>query len=104
MRISEKAKTPDGVPVQLEDWGDFYLIGAYPVAKNYGRYELIKRGSPFRLTIKTSAPFSDFDNLKTGAKTIEDMAGQFWDGERDKFYLGMDTEYFEVAHKATVCF
>lgn len=95
MKVVERATTPSGVLIQREDWEDHYLIGAYPIAKNYSKYELIKRGHPFRLTITTDDVFSDFDALKTGEKALEDMSSQFWNGEKDMFYLGMKTDYYE---------
>ena len=39
MKILEKATTPDGIDIQIEDWSDTYSfmnilsIGVYPIAK-----------------------------------------------------------------------
>lgn len=61
MKVLERAKTPDGIDIQLEDWSDGnteeYLdlygldIGAYPVAKNTGKWGWVRGGETFRLTI-----------------------------------------------------
>lgn len=44
MKVLEKALTPDGIEIQLEDWSEHntaeypnvygFTIGAYPIAKN----------------------------------------------------------------------
>ena len=33
---------------------------------------------------------NDFEALKTGSKTLEDLSEHFWYGRRDMYYLGMD--------------
>ena len=50
-KILERAVTPDGINIQIEDWTEIYPdtykaynIGCYPVAKQTGRYGLIKKG------------------------------------------------------------
>lgn len=35
----------------------------------------------------------DFEALKSGEKSLEDLAAYFWNGEEDMWYLGMDVEY-----------
>ena len=35
----------------------------------------------------------DFEALKSGIKSLEDLATHFWNGEKDMWYLGMDVEY-----------
>ena len=54
MQVIDKAITPDGTEIQLEDWHSKnteaypdlhgYTIGAYPIAKNTNKYGLIKTG------------------------------------------------------------
>ena len=111
MKIIERATMPDGTEVQLEDWSDknteqfpdLYglTIGAYPVAKNTGKYGWIRSGESFRLHIPQNKYTgysdndvrTDFEALKNGAKTLEDLAAHFWNGEKDMWYLGMNVEY-----------
>ena len=101
MKIIKETKTPNGIDIQLEDWQDRGLqIGAYPIAKNTGKYGWIKRGETFRLTISSNKYMnytddnvkSDFEALESGAKTLEDLAKHFWNGKKDMFYLGMVSE------------
>ena len=61
MKIIERATIPDGTEILLEDWSDknteqfpdLYglTIGAYPIAKNTGKYGWIRSGVPFHLSI-----------------------------------------------------
>lgn len=110
MKIIEKAVMPDGTKIQLEDWSekntieypDLYgwEIGAYPIRKGYCKW-FGKPGECFRLTISQNKYQNysnddvkgDFELLKNGEKTLEDLAEHFWNGERDMWYLGMNVEY-----------
>ena len=95
MEILKRSKTPQGVKIQLEHWPKYgcYYIGAYPTAKNTSRYRWTKQGQIFRLTLKTDAPTADFEALESGKKTLEEMDSQYWNGERDRFYMGIrDTD------------
>ena len=107
MKVLEKATTPNGIEIQLEDWSDknteeysdLYglVIGAYPIAKNTSKYKLVVSGEKFRLHIATNkySNYSnddvklDFEALKSGEKTLEDLSEHFWNGEKDKYFLGM---------------
>lgn len=111
MKVIERATMPDGTEIQLEDWSDkntkgfpdLYglMIGAYPIAKNTGKYGWIQSGEPYRISISENKYTScsnddvraDFEALKNGTKTLEDLAEHFWNGEKDMWYLGMDVEY-----------
>lgn len=111
MKIMERATMPDGTEILLEDWSDkntkefpdLYglTIGAYPIAKNTGKYGWIRSGESFRIHISQNkyTGYSnddvrvDFEALKNGTKTLEDLAAHFWNGEKDMWYLGMDVEY-----------
>lgn len=111
MKIIEHAITPDGTEINLEDWShdnsekfpDLYelTIAAYPIAKNSGAYDWVRKGQPFRLTISQNkfqnysneAVMADFEALKNGTKILEDLASHFWNGEKDMWYLGMNVEY-----------
>lgn len=101
MKILEKATTPGGVAIQLEDWGEDYpgvigySIGAYPIAKS--NYCFTKISEQFRLSILENKHKgytgenvkADYEALKSGTKRIEDLAERFWNGERDRILLGM---------------
>lgn len=111
MKIVERAIMPDGTKILLEDWSDknperftdLYglAIGAYPIAKNTGKYGWIRSGETFRLYIPQNkyAGYSDndvrtdFEALKNGTKTLEDLSTHFWYGDKDMWYLGMNVEY-----------
>ena len=89
MKILEKAVSASGVNIQLEEWENEYLIGAYPIAQNSSKYKFIQKHEKFRLSIKTKNPLTDFDDLKTGKKDLKDFRRNFWNGEKDAWYLGL---------------
>ena len=111
MKIIEHATMPDGTAILLEDWSDenteqfpdLYglIIGAYPIAKNTGKYGWIRSEVLFRLSISQNKyqnysnddVRADFEALKNGIKSLEDLAAHFWNGEKDMWYLGMNVEY-----------
>lgn len=111
MKTIERATMPNGTIILLEDWSDkntkefpdLYglTIGAYPIAKNTGKYGWIRNDSPLRIHISQNQYTgyfnndvrADFEALKNGTKTLEDLAVHFWNGEKDMWYLGMDVEY-----------
>lgn len=113
MRILEKATTPNGIEIYLEDWSDqntakypdLYgvTIGAYPTAKNSSKNKWIEAGNKIRLDIAVSKYSnysnddveSDFEALKSGEKTLEDLAPHFWNGKKDMYLLGMIDSYEE---------
>lgn len=90
MKIIERATMPNGTEIQLEDWSDknterfpdLYglTIGAYPIAKNTGKYRLVRSGESFRIHISQNKYTdyynddvqADFEALKSGEKTLED--------------------------------
>lgn len=101
MKVIERAKTPDGIIIQFEHWigctFSFYEIGAYPIAKRTGKYGWVREGKNFRLGITTSeywgytaqTLFRDFECLKSGEKTLEDLAEHYWYGDQDRWYMGL---------------
>lgn len=104
MKIIEHAITPDGTEINLEDWSHNntgLTIAAYPVAKNSGAYDWVRKGKQFRISISQNKYTgysndnvqADFEALKNGTKTLKDLAAYFWNGEKDMWYLGMDVEY-----------
>ena len=90
MKIIKRSTMPNGVKIQLEHWMEygFYMIGAYPPAR-FGGY-WVKPGEPFRLSINTDAPEADFAALESGRKSLEDMAPQYYNGARVRYYMGME--------------
>lgn len=107
MKIIECAIMPDGTEIQLEDWSESFpdvcglTIGAYPIARNTGKYGLVQGGKIFRLSIpqnkyvgySNNDVWADFEELKAGTKTLKDLAAHFGNGEKDMWYLGMDVDY-----------
>lgn len=111
MKIIERAVMPNGTEIQLEDWrdkntqefSDLYglTIGTYPIAKNTKKYRWVKSGEKFRLQISANQyrgylndnVRADFEALKSGEKSLEDLADHFWNGEKDMWLLGMNVEY-----------
>lgn len=111
MKIIERAIMPDGTNILLEDWSDknteqfpdLYglTIGAYPIAKNTGKYGWIRSGEEFRLSISQNKytgysnydVYADFEALKNGTKSLKDLTVHFNNREKDMWYLGMDVEY-----------
>lgn len=111
MKVIERAIMSDGTEILLEDWSDknteqfpdLYglTISAYPIAQRTGKYRLIEAGKTFRISISQNkyTDYSnddvraDFEALKNGTKTLEDLAVHFWNGEKDMWYLGMNVEY-----------
>lgn len=61
LKIIDKAVLSDGTKIQLEDWHSEnsekypdlygYMIGAYPKAKNTGKWGWVRTGETFRLSI-----------------------------------------------------
>lgn len=111
MKVIERATMPNGTIILLEDWSDkntkefpnLYglTIGAYPIAQRTGKYKLIEGGETFRISISQNKyqnysnddVQADFEALKNGTKSLEDLAVHFWNHEKDMWYLGMDVEY-----------
>lgn len=111
MKIIERAVMSGGTEIQLEDWSDKntkeypdlygFTIAAYPIAKNTTKYRWIEGGDTFRLSIHMNqySGYSnddvnaDFKALKSGEKSLEDLADHFWNGEKDMWLLGMNVEY-----------
>ena len=96
MKVIERAKTPDGIDIQLEDWSGELTIGAYPIAKASRTFQ--RAGDRFRLTIASNEYSgytnekvkADYEALKTGEKTLEDLSEHFWYSNDDKRLLGME--------------
>ncbi len=95
MKVIERAVMPNGTEIQLEDWidkntpeyPDLYglQIGAYPIAKNTGKHRWIEGGQMFRISISMNQHTgysnddvkADFEALKSGEKSLEDLAPHF---------------------------
>ena len=114
MKVIERAKTPDGIDIQLEDWSENYSfaglsIAAYPIAKASRNFA--RAGEPFKLEIdfyrknddEARADYealkknddearADYEALKSGEKRLEDLAEHFYYHKDDERMLGMITE------------
>ncbi len=111
MKVIERAVMPNGIEILLEDWSDKNTseypdlyglqISAYPIAKNTGKFRWIEGGQTFRISIPMNQYTrysnddikADYEALKSGKKSLEDLAAHFWNGEKDMWHLGMDVEY-----------
>lgn len=99
MHVLERAKTPEGIDIQIEDWSEDYSfcnilsIAAYPKAKNTPKYRWIEGGKTFRLGItrffNNEEVYQAFHDLVNGTKQLTEFAGQFYNGNKDKFYMGL---------------
>lgn len=113
MKVIERATMPNGTEMSLQDWSDEnteeypdlygYTITAYPIARRSGHYKWIEAGKRFALIIAANEYKNysnddvkkDFEDLKSGKKTLEDLSEHFWNGNKAKWYLGMNVEYSE---------
>lgn len=113
MKILEKTTTPTGIKIVLEDWSDKNTkefsnlyglqIHAYPIQKRFGKWQrgYYEPNSRFLILIAMNQYVgytnddikADFEALKSGDKSLEDLANYFWNGEKDMWLLGMDVEY-----------
>lgn len=110
MKVVDRAVMPDGTDILLEDWHEHnteeypdlygFSIGAYPMAQRTGKWRWVEGGRRFRLTISANQYMgytddqvkTDYEALKNGEKTLQDLAAHFWRGEKDMWLLGMDVE------------
>ena len=93
MKVIERATTPNGIEIQIEDWSANYnfmayagTVAAYPIAQESGRNQFEpKIGEKFRLAFdfkSTELAATCFEQLKTGKKRLTDYAS-----DKDKHYL-----------------
>lgn len=99
MTILERAKMPDGTEIQLENWKEVYpnifntlTIGAYPKAKQSRGW--IRKGEPYRLDLARGFTSDDivretFNCLEHGIITLEELDDHYWNGDRDRFFMGL---------------
>ena len=100
MRIVLKGEMPDGTCLQLEDWSENmghpdFVIGAYPVSQNTGRWGWVKKGETFRMSLEFRGDKGKaetvFLELQEG-RSLGEYEELFWH-PKYKFYLGLsDTE------------
>lgn len=98
MKILEKATTPDGIDIQIEDWSDTYSfmnilsIGVYPIAKQSDTIWIIPN-KRFRMSLakfkSDSETFEVFRKLKNGSYKIEDLTEHFEEKTNNMYYLGL---------------
>lgn len=88
MKVIERAVTPDGVKIQIEDWKEKYSfintlnIGCYPVATMSQNSPFgLEKGKTFRLNIdkfkNDEEVYEVFNKLKLGEITIKDLSNKF---------------------------
>ena len=93
MKVLEKAITPDGVKIQIEDWRVDYScfntisIAAYPTMRSLPKSKKLhfnEPGNKFRVSIdrgfnNDQEVLNAFEELKTGKQSIMDFSKHFWD-------------------------
>lgn len=88
MKVIERAITPDGVKIQIEDWKEKYSfintlnISCYPTAtKTQNSPFGLRNGKTFRLNISKFSSDEEvkeiFKKLKTGNLLITDLSAKF---------------------------
>ena len=101
MKILEKATTPDGVDIQIEDWSDNYSfmnilnIGVYPIAKQSDTV-WITPNERFRMSLdkfkSDSETLEVFRKLKNGNYKLEDLTEHFEEKTKNMYYLGLSSK------------
>ena len=101
MKILEKATTPDGIDIQIEDWSDTYSfmnilrIGAYPIAKQSDTVWIIPN-ERFRMSLdkfkSASETLEVFRKLKNGNYKLEDLTEHFEEKTKNMYYLGLSSK------------
>jgi len=90
MQVLQKAITPDGIAIQIEDWRDLVpsallLLVAYPAAKRDCEFGFSKAGQIIRLNLfagrdsfkSDDEVISAFEAMKTGSKQLDDFSNYF---------------------------
>ncbi len=106
MKIVRKSQMPNGTQIQIEDWRENYSfiktfeIGTYPKAKNSSKSGYICSNETFRLTLTRFENDEQvekiFNQLEKGEIMLEELSEYFYNGHKDKFYLGLvDSEEIE---------
>ena len=104
MRVLEQTIMPDGTSIQIENWMEDYpqafntlTIAAYPLAKRQGRYGWVRVNEKFRLNL--SLGFSSdrevmviYKTLQNGNITLEELHEHYWNGDKDRYYMGLREE------------
>ena len=104
MRVLERTIMPDGTSIQIENWMEDYpqafntlTIAAYPLAKRQGRYGWVRVNEKFRLNL--SLGFSSnrevmviYKALQNGDITLEELHEHYWNGDKDRYYMGLREE------------
>lgn len=103
MKIIKRSLMPDGTDIQIEDWRNDYptvfktiSIAAYPKAKYGSRSGFIQRGKSFRLSMdinwsSNNEVLAIFKCLENGEILLEDLGEHYWNGDKDKFYMGFES-------------
>ena len=101
MKILEKATTPDGIDIQIEDWSDNYSfmnilsIGVYPTAKQSDTVWIIPN-ERFRMSLdkfkSDSETLEVFIKLKNGNYKLEDLTEHFEEKTKNMYYLGLSSK------------
>ena len=88
MKVLEKATTPDGVKIQIEDWKEKYSfirtlnIACYPIAtKTQNSPFGLRNGITFRIALdkfeNDEEVYTTFNKLQSGEVKIEELSSKF---------------------------
>lgn len=103
MKLICKGEMPDGTAIQIEDWREDYPdifktygLAAYPKAKASGKYGWVTRGKDFRLDMikgweSAEEVLEVFGKLQSGEITLEQLDDHYWNGDRDRYYMGFES-------------
>ncbi len=101
MVVRKRGVMPDGTQIQIEDWKNDYpnvvktiSIAAYPKAKNTGTHQWVKKGETFRLELSREFKTDEFvenlyEKLISGRISLEDLDKHYYNGDDDRFYMGL---------------
>lgn len=118
MEIIASTVMEDGTKIQLEDWHMHgsqeypslygYTIGAYPIAKNTGKYGWVRKGKTFRFSISRNeyrgitddVVIQDWIKLYNGNAKLEDFVSHVTE-HKYLYYLGVAEyeDYWEEINK-----
>lgn len=93
MKVLERASTPTGVKIQVEDWREDYptvcnaiSLAAYPTCQNYVNegYFFPKPGERFRFDTfgrwaSNEEVWQAFEGLRTGVRSLKEFEDHLWD-------------------------
>ena len=120
-KIIDYAILSDGTKIQLEDWHSKnsekypdlygYMIGAYPKAKNTGKWGWVRTGETFRLSIGRNEyekytddmVLADYEALKNETKSLADLREHFKNSGGNSRLLVSEMKARFLLTSVTIC-